>query len=104
MRSDSVLITGATGASINKAQDAMARRKEQKKERLSKRARIQPAIEPVLELLTKEQNKTMLEALNFIDSGTDETTVKNTLTALRLYKDSMQSLKNSISAIMRVEE
>lgn len=103
MRSDSILVTGISGHSIDKdekVKEAKRLRTEQK-ERV--RAVISPTIEPVLEELQKEKEKTILGLIEAVDAGVSQEDVKSTILALNLYKESMDNLKSRLSNIMRVK-
>lgn len=104
MRSDSILNTGVTGASINKAQRAKEARDLRSKEKLEKRAQLLPAAEIVVNELNKELEATKYALLSIINPSTPEENVKALISALNLYDQSMKNLKSRLSNIMRVQD
>jgi hypothetical protein len=102
MRSDSILNTGLTSASINKAQRAKEARKARQDAKLTKRAHLIPAAEIIVEELQKELSNTQIKLLSMIDAKTTDGEVKDIIVALNLYTDSIKRLKSRISNIMRV--
>lgn len=100
-RSDSSLITGLSSASINKAERAKELREERARLKESKRTRIAPAIEPVIEELEKEKDRVILELLSMVTPTTPKDGAKELLVSLNLYKTSMERLKSRLSNIMR---
>lgn len=104
MRNDSILFTGMTSNSINKADKALKARKKATEEKASQRSKIMPAVEPIIELIKKERDLTISSLLSVVDSNTSEDDLKATVVALNLYRQSIDKLQNSITRIMRVKE
>ena len=100
-RNDSILNTGASSASIGKAERARELREGRAKLKTDKRTRIAPSIEPVIEELIKERDRTILELLALVTPATPTEDAKELLVSLNLYKASMERLKSRLSNIMR---
>lgn len=103
MRSDSVLNTGLSSASINKASKERAARAERQKLRDEKRTTLLPAVQILVDELLKEQEKTKLSLLKIIGPATPADDVKSLLVSLNLYDQSMTTLRTRISNIMRTK-
>lgn len=102
MRSDSILNTGLTSISVTKVSEERKRREERAKAKEDKRAVMAPSIEPVLEELRKEKEKTVQSLLSVISPTTPHEDVKSLVVSLNLYADSMDKLKSRLSNIMRI--
>ncbi len=103
-RSDSVLNTGMSSATLNKSERVKKAREARADQKKQVRNTILPAIEPVIDELVKERNKTILDLMETINASTSQEDVKSIILALNLYKDSMESLKSRLTNIMRVKE
>lgn len=100
-RSDSVLLTGMNSSSVSKLDRVKAKEESRKKEKVEKKTRIAPAIEPVIDELNKQIQSTILAQMDLVD-GSPEDFKANAL-ALKLYKESCERLKSRLSNIMRVD-
>ncbi len=104
MRTDSILNTGMSSATLNKAERVKKAREARAEQKKQVRNVILPAIEPVLEELDKERNKTIIDLMETIDASTSDVDVKSIILSLNLYKESLENLKSRLSNIMRVRE
>jgi methyl coenzyme M reductase gamma subunit len=93
-----------SSASLNKATKAKESREARAKAKEHIRNTVSPAIEPVLEEIKKEKERTILELIESIDGGTADEQVKSVILALNLYKESMDALNARLTNIMRVKE
>jgi hypothetical protein len=104
MRSDSILVTGMDSHSINKAERVLEAKNARKEKKERVRTVIAPTIEPVLEEIDKERQKTILGLIEVVETGTSQEDIKATILALNLYKESLDSLKSRLQNIMRVSK
>lgn len=102
MHSDSVLLTGMTSNSISKVERNKQKERLKKEATLKTKAVIHPAIEPVIEELNKERDRTTMEMLDLVD-GKQESDIQVQILALKLYRESMSDLKSRLSNIMRAK-
>lgn len=101
-RSDSVLLTGANSGTLGKLDRAKQAEELKKQAKISKKHKIAPTIEPVLEEIDKEVQSTIMAQMDLIDGDTED--FKSMALALKLYKESCKKLKSRLSNIMRVEK
>lgn len=102
MRSDSILLTGMNSNSVSKLERSKEKERLKKEKKLHVKAKVAPAIEPVLAEIDKEINITVLAQLDLVDTTSGEE-FKATALALKLYKESCRNLKSKLSKIMRTE-
>ena len=102
MRRDSILNTGLTSNSINKAGREKHARELRKKAKDEKRSQLVPAIQIVIDELNKELESTQVQMLGLINGSTPTEDVKSIIVSLNLYSQSVKQLKTRISNIMRV--
>lgn len=96
MRNDSILYTGQTSAS-RRAEKAELKKRE-KAEQLTK---ITPSEQVVFEFLDKERDETIKTLLGMVNLSTPEADVKSLLVSLNLYRQSIASVKNRLSSVLR---
>lgn len=101
MRNDSILNTGMTSATLNKAERASDAREQRRKVKEQKRSQLLPSAEIVITELNKEQESTKLQLLKLINPATPANDVKELLVSLNLYDQSITNLKTRISNILR---
>lgn len=101
MRSDSILNTGMTSASLNKAERAQEARQQRKKLKEQKRSQLLPSAEIVVAELNKEQESVKLQLLKLVNPATPKEDVKELIVALNIYDQSISNLKTRLSNILR---
>jgi predicted secreted protein len=102
-RSDSVLTTGLSSATVNKAERMRKLREARSIDKQEKRAVLTPVAELILSELKKEKDNTTLQILDVIDSPTEDD-YRSTIKALQLYRESLDHLRNRLSNIMRFKD
>jgi len=102
-RNDSVLNTGISSATINKASREREAREARKKQRDEKRTTLLPSVQIIVDELKKEQEDTKLALLKLIHPATPEADVKSLIVSLNLYDQSMTTVRTRISNIMRTK-
>lgn len=102
MRNDSVLLTGMNSSTISKVERNREKERLKKEATLKVKNAIHPSIEPILEELKKEKDRTTLEILELVDGKATED-VQMQIKALKLYRESMDALKSRLSTIMRAK-
>ena len=100
-RTDSSLITGMSGASVNKSGRANEAREARRLAKEEKKAHLTPVAQLIIDVLNKEQETVKLSILKTINPTTSEDQVKATITALNLYDSSIKNLKTQLNNIMR---
>lgn len=104
MRSDSILSTGLTSASIGKASRAKEARDERMRLKDAKRTTLLPAAEVVITEIDKEIQVTQVALLEMINTQTTTEQAKDIIASLNLYTASMKKLKSRLSNIMRTRD
>lgn len=102
MRNDSVLLTGMNSSTISKVERNKEKERLRKEAQLKTKAVIHPAVEPVLNELKKEKDRTTMEMLDLVD-GKQQEDVQVQIMALKLYRESMDALKSRLTTIMRTK-
>lgn len=99
-RNDSILNTGLTGATVDKAERERFLQ-EKRLKRQEKKAKLTPAMDVVIEELNKEKQNTEKMLLSMVTTNTKEEDLKSLIVSLNLYNESMSRLKNRLKTIMR---
>jgi len=97
MRNDSSLYTGMNSATAEKLERVKQKKDAKVEVKTQARAKILPAVEVFNEEIDKETKRVIIQQLDLVDGDLKPGEAK----ALKMYKDSMQSLKSRIAAIMR---
>lgn len=103
-RNDSILNTGVTSHSINKAKRTKEERERKKKEKQDKQTKLAPAAELINLEISREIEDTQLRLLKTITPDTPDEKAKDIIASLNLYAQSMKNLKHRLTNIMRVKE
>ena len=103
-RSDSILNTGISGATISRLERSRQAREQRIKNKEAKKSNLTPAAEIVIEEINKERDAVTVQLLNLIDSTTDEEVTRSTIHALRLYRKSLDGMKLRLGNILRTRE
>ena len=98
MRNDAALYTGMNSGTAQKLERTKIKEEARVEEKIQTRAKILPAVEVFNKEIDKETNSVILRQLDLIDKDGD---INAEAKALRLYKDSMKTLKARIANIMR---
>jgi len=96
MRNDGLLYTGMTSKEVRKREDIDKKRAKQ-----DKKAKLEPHIDLILELLDREKAHTVEQMMSQIDVKTPSDEVKAIIASLNLYGQSVAGLKAKIKNIMR---
>lgn len=97
-RDDSSLYSGITSSTRLKAE-----RRAREAEKEAKKTLVKPVEALLFDLLSSEENKTVMEILNTVDVTSNKEQVKETILALQLYKRSIQNLRAKFNNIIRME-
>lgn len=103
-RTDSILNTGMTSHTINKAERMKKARENRNQIKQAKRTKLMPAAEVVITELDKEKQNTEKMLLEQINVNTPDQSVKDIIVALNLYGESLNKLKSRLSNIMREKQ
>lgn len=104
MRSDNLLNTGMTSASLHKAERTRALRQKARQEKEAKQRIIHPAAELIINELDKELENTKLAILKTVNPTSKDEDVKSTLSALNLYDASMKKIKFRLQNVLKMEQ
>lgn len=105
MRSDSILVTGMTGASVDKAERMKIIREQKRNQKLANKTKLIPAAELVTQELQKEKDRTTLSILEAVDNfKINDKEHKANMQSLHLYRQSMANLSDRLNRIMRVKD
>lgn len=100
-RDDSLLYTGMTSASFQKAQE---KKKERQSERTEERAKLQPAAEIVFSELAKDKAMLGEVLLSLVDPDTPDNQVKEHLNAVRMHRGWIADLEARLKLKLRLQK
>lgn len=103
MRNDSIFLTGMNSGTISKVERNKEKEQLKKEAKLRTKAVITPAVEPVLEEIQKEKDRTTLELFTLVD-GEPKADMEAQIMALKMYRASMDTLRSRITNIMRTQK
>lgn len=104
MRSDSVLNTGVTGFSLGNYKRKKERLEAKRSMKDTKKNKLLSSIDIITEEIDKEVVRSTELLLATVSTDTPEDQVKTIIVATKMYRESMDTLRNRLNNIMRVKE